>query len=849
MSSVLPFSHGIDQSRHIIHVPSQEVDEYVKQHSDLNEIVFMDGNKCRAFIDIDGNLPQETSEEDFKTTHQMILDVLSDLDLGTPFSITTSSRYNNIDWRTKEIKHKLSYVLVFINICGSKYAVSDWTRKDIAPRIKDALEVIIPFYIKGVDKEIPSTNLLDYDNSVYRQNGKMRCIHSTKPGENRPRILHSHHTILDTMITYVPLTCEELHEPEIAVSTYTPEPEKTNELGGNDHLRKVVMGLETHRANERKDWITVGMALFNEDEEISVWEDFSKQSPKYCYGECHRIWRGFRKGSITQRTLWKMLKEDNPILFNELWKANRTKENAYRKLLEGGHRTLAEHFINCKPDDYLYHDKSGWWNLLSNKTWTHTEKKYPATLPLMISRILFQEMDELGSIIRKRIQEEVREDEKGDSWNAQLLKKTVELRKKLLQSGFIKGIIEFCQSLYAERTLLRLEEHHVDDIYKLMDSNPMLFAFEDSLYDFTEVDGVATGKRPILPSDYVTITCGWPYPVYHQEIKETLEDTLKTIWSYKSEEVDGEVITYGDNGETYEYTMKMLATSLCGVRWMEAFYIMTGSGRNGKGLLFDLLRNVLGNYYYTAPVQILTTKLTDSTSANPEANNLKGKRLVCCSEPEISEKLQEGVVKSYTGGDEITGRALYGEPIKFKPQMALYLQCNNIPSFNGITRGGVLRNVVIPFPFEFVAEPKIAREKLGNPDIKNRLCKSDEWRDAMWFVLLDRFETIRGKALDAVSKPFLVKERTNAYIQENNAVGAWWNQKYTPDPKSWILTKEAFQAFITETGFIMSEKTFNEALRFNLLESKKITSGVNKDRMGLKGWKIQINMNIEEQKS
>jgi P4 family phage/plasmid primase-like protien len=829
-----------------IDICSDCVEDYVKSNGDLYEMLYWKDKKVRAFIDIDGCMEKTTTEEEFNITNEMILNILSDFDeWESPVSITTSSKYNAQMWdnnkKTTYVKHKLSYGVVFLEKYGSNRAIKQWTQGVIAPKLKEALAIAIPFYIKGVDKDIPDEGLLDYDNSVYDKNRRMRCVFTSKPNENRPRIIYSNHSVLDTMITYVPENCQALPEPEpepvLANPIITPSPEETVV---EDILHRVVMGLAKSRCDDRKDWLSVGMILYNEGYDVTTWELFSKQSPKYRWGECQRLWRGFHKGTLTQRSLWKMLKEDNPVLFKELWEQNKAKEKAYLQLLEGGHRGMAEHFVNCKSDDYLYHEKSGWWYLASNKMWVNTNNKTPSTLLTIVSRTLFQECDEIGNIYRKKVLEE-ESDEKSDSWNKTMLKKTLDARKSLLQTGFVKSIIEFCQSLYAEQTILLLEKYQVDCLHKLMDCNPMLFAFTDAVYDFTKVAGEVMGKRPIQPTDFITTSCGYAYPTLNQQVKQQVEDCLKTIWSIQTAvDDDGEVRTCGDDNETYEYAMKMLATTLCGVRWAEAFYILTGSGRNGKGLLFELVHRVMGNYYYTAPIQVLTTKLTDSTSANPEAFNMKGKHLVCCSEPEASEKLQEGTVKYYTGGDEITGRALWGNPIKFKPHFGLFLQCNNVPLFNGITRAGVLRNVLIPFPFEFVNNPKTVREKKGNADIKNRLCKSDEWRDAMWFVLLERFESIREKALDAIPKSKLVEERTEEYIAENNAVGAWWEQKYERDAKSWVQTKKAYRAYLSDTGNQITDKKFAEALRFNMFEPKQITTGENKGTMGVKGWKEKV---------
>lgn len=830
----IQLTHGIaSTNKNVINISSVDAENYLKEHDDLQEIVFSQGKVCRAFIDIDGCLPLEMDESEFYMTNNMVLSALTLFDAGTPFSITTSSKYKNKDWRDGEIKNKLSYGLVFYERCGSKLAVKNWTQTVIAPQLKDALSHIVPFYIKEVDKDIPETNYLDYDASVYRTGGKMRCVYSTKPNENRPRIIHSTHTLLDTMITYVPATCIALPEVETLEPTNATVSIPVNER----IIHQAVMALSPYRYNDRKEWITVGIALFNEGLPFEIWDEFSKQSAKYRYGECQRTWNGFHKGMLTQRIIWKMLKEDNPQQFRELWNAYTEQEQVYQKLLSITHYHYAEHFINCRPDDYLYDDATGWWFLQSNNTWAHSSKKYPSSLISTITRVLYQEVDVVAEIYRKKVMDE-QHDEKNKTFYETMLKKTFKARECLLTAGFVKSIMEFCQSLYAEQTHMLLEKHNATNIHMIMDSNPMLFAFQNAVHDFTLEDGKAIGRREIRPTDYIKTTCGYAYPADNHKNQQEVEESLKTIWSKQEEKEEDDIVVYGDDGETYEYTMKMLSTSLCGTRWCEAFYIMTGSGRNGKGLLFELLQNVLGNYYYEAPVEVLTTKPTDSTSANPHIFNMMGKRMYMTTEPEANEKLQEGAIKKLTGGDKVSGRMNYQDPTTFKPQCFLGIQCNNVPLVNGMTRAGMLRNNVIPFPFEFCSSPSSARQKKSNPDIKNRLCKSNEWRDAMFFLLLKRFESIRGKGNDDIVKPQLVMERTNQYMTENNAVGLWWNEHYVRSEKDYVLSKDAFQSFKGDTQSQMSDKKFKEALEFNLIEIKRITTrGEYHGKMGIKGWK------------
>jgi phage/plasmid-associated DNA primase len=72
----------------------------------------------------------------------------------------------------------------------------------------------------------------------------------------------------------------------------------------------------------------------------------------------------------------------------------------------------------------------------------------------------------------------------------------------------------------------------------------------------------------------------------------------------------------------------MLALSSCvsGHNKDEKLRITTGSGGNGKSLLFSLVQQALGDYYISCPITIITRKRNSSNSASPELLRMKGVR-------------------------------------------------------------------------------------------------------------------------------------------------------------------------------------------------------------------------------
>jgi P4 family phage/plasmid primase-like protien len=826
--SAIKVHQGIATSPSPISLDANEVDNYLAKHKDLYEITFHNGEINRAFVDLDGKI-FNCSEDDFETTDETIKQLLSNIDFGTPYSVMTSSKYQNQDWKDKSTSNKLSYRLTFLNKCGSKNAVQRWTQEFVAPKIKEAFEYYdagLPFYIVGVDKkkgDEHKTDYLEYDNSVYRTNGKMRCWNSSKPNENRFNVISSDHQVVDTCITFVPPNCEKLPEPFVETKTKQSETTTTTQQEETEVkqketsvLEKVVDNLGQQRWENYQDFITIGMACFNEDLPLSVWERNAKKGSKNKPNDCADHWKGFKKSNLTQATLWAMLKQDNETIFKQL----NQDRNDFKTLVSEPptHFKVAQFFFNCKVNDYLYDNATGWWGIKNNNLWEATNSK---TCPPSIKTKIVRVMTENRIILEKTISKQKQKLLEKENYDKEQLDKLdkytnciFEFKRNIESDSFLKGVISFLQSLYDENSKIVLDENNASDLSEIMDSNPNLFAFSDCCYDFTIND-----FRSIRPTDYISITCGYKKPTSNPSTRQLLVQTLKTIW---------------EDDSVYQYVLDVLSSCMCGVRNMEAFFIATGKGRNGKGLIFELICNVLGSYFYALPEYVLCKRIDNPSAPSPDIAKLRGKRLAMATEPEENENLMEGTIKKMTGGDKLTGRALYGNPITYKPQFALFLQANNIPNFNSLSPAIIKRLVVIPFPFIFVDKPTPnTNERQGNPDIKNVYCRSDDWRDEMCLILLENYNRIRGKAIDALDTPSVVKNATSEYTDENNAVGSWWKENYEPSTDGFIRSRDALDDYFRDTKNKMDSKAFKSALAFNNIEIKKNTKGL----MGIKGWK------------
>ena len=126
----------------------------------------------------------------------------------------------------------------------------------------------------------------------------------------------------------------------------------------------------------------------------------------------------------------------------------------------------------------------------------------------------------------------------------------------------------------------------------------------------------------------------------------------------------------------------ILASGLIG-KPIEKFFVFNGDGRNGKGVINEMMKWCLGDYFAYVSPSILTEnqKNRSSSAANPEMTKLHKKRYVVLKEPSKDQPLHNNVIKDMTGGGEIQARTLYKADTAVKLNLTLVMECNKKPPF------------------------------------------------------------------------------------------------------------------------------------------------------------------------
>ncbi|MBT8900555.1 DNA primase family protein, partial [Lactobacillus delbrueckii subsp. bulgaricus] len=206
-----------------------------------------------------------------------------------------------------------------------------------------------------------------------------------------------------------------------------------------------------------------------------------------------------------------------------------------------------------------------------------------------------------------------------------------------------------------------------------------------------------------------------------------------------------------------EFVQACIGYSITGKINEQVMFICKGSGGNGKSIFLECLNEVLGDYSSVIPIETLidSSKAQQSGSAaRPDLARLEGKRFVMTTEPKTQVTLDDGVVKTVTGGTKLNVRMLHQNPIEFLPQFKIWWQSNGLPRLNIKDHAMLRRLIVIPFNNE-------VRGDAVDINLKSKLMKEKEFILKWGIEGVAKWQARDGKALYLPKyQPAAVEEAT-----------------------------------------------------------------------------------------
>ncbi len=271
---------------------------------------------------------------------------------------------------------------------------------------------------------------------------------------------------------------------------------------------------------------------------------------------------------------------------------------------------------------------------------------------------------------------------------------------------------------------------------------------------------------------------------------------------------------FDGNQRLVEFCQRAFGYALTGSIREQVFFLLYGTGANGKSKYLQALRHVLGDYAVSAAIKTFLRQHNDNI--RNDLARLDGPRVVCASEPEAGQQLDESLVKQLTGEDEITARFLHKEHFDFLPRFKLHIAANHQPNIRG-TNNGIWRRVhLIPFT---VTIPESEQNKDLFEDLQSEAAGILNWGVKGCLEYLKK----------GLCPPSEVQLATEDYRNEMDVLSDFILSKCTTGPDVEVSATALFDAYLKwcdeQKQKAVSRKSFVQMLRERGLEHKRGSGG------------------------
>lgn len=162
--------------------------------------------------------------------------------------------------------------------------------------------------------------------------------------------------------------------------------------------------------------------------------------------------------------------------------------------------------------------------------------------------------------------------------------------------------------------------------------------------------------------------------------------------------------------DTTQVVLNILKSAFTG-KTLRYIFFVTGSGRNGKSVLFNILRSIFGRAMDVISNDVIIQKKSNS-HLNTEVEKLDLCRLGYITELKETDKLNETLIKKITGGDPINLRTIQKTDATIIPTTNLFVPTNELPSFD-VEQAIVDRIINIPFNNRFEVDAEFEKKMIA----------------------------------------------------------------------------------------------------------------------------------------
>lgn len=256
-----------------------------------------------------------------------------------------------------------------------------------------------------------------------------------------------------------------------------------------------------------------------------------------------------------------------------------------------------------------------------------------------------------------------------------------------------------------------------------------------------------------------------------------------------------------DNHALIDFIQRAVGYSLTGITSEQVLFFLWGSGANGKSTFLEVLRLLGGGYATQADFSTFLERKGDGP--RNDVARLVGTRIVTSSEVGEGKRLDEGLIKSLTGGDRIAARFLYAETFEFTPRFHLWWAANHKPIIRGTDTAIWRRIRLVPFTVQI---PEEERDPILMDALKAELPGILTWAVQGAVAWLER----------GLGVPEEVQAATDQYRSESDVIGAFLEDRCELANGFSVPATDLYRAYrewAEATGeYVLSQIRFSRAL-------------------------------------
>lgn len=218
--------------------------------------------------------------------------------------------------------------------------------------------------------------------------------------------------------------------------------------------------------------------------------------------------------------------------------------------------------------------------------------------------------------------------------------------------------------------------------------------------------------------------------------------------------------TFEGREDVIPFLQQRMGLALAADTSLECFYIVIGATRTGKSTFCEAVANVFGGYAKTADPATFYCAKRNGGGATPDLVAFRGARFLTV--PELPERmpLDIALMKRMTGGDLLNVRDNYKGYFEYRPDCAILINTNFLPTLSDNTLFTSDRIVVIPF------RNKVS-EGARDRGLKERM-KEGGYKSGVLNWLLDG---LKQYGLFAMDVPQTCRDEVEAYRDNTDVLG------------------------------------------------------------------------------